>query len=209
MRTRAELATAALTSAHDQLVRNVRALTLDEALQVAGGYRSILGILKHTASWSQVYQSYAFEAQPRHMRAIDWPRGLRDTIETSQAYLDELLAWYEESYRRWVNSVEPLGDEAFDEPRRLHWGATMPLFDIILINIEHWSYHTGEINAILSVLRGEAWEYTEEMEENHISTAGHRLRPEWMSAEQAAAWEAHLAGRDAELHPHSDESRER
>jgi hypothetical protein len=76
----------------------------------------------------------------------------------------------------------------------------MPLFDIILINVEHWSYHTGEINAILSILRGEAWEYTEEMEENHISTAGHRLRPEWMSAEQAAAWETHLARRDGELH---------
>jgi len=199
MRTRAELAVAALASAHGQLTNNLRTLALDEALQSAGGYRSILGILKHAASWSHVYQSYAFDAQPRHMRSIDWPRGLRDTIETSQAYLDEVLAWFEQSYQRWVASVEPLSDEAFDEQRPVHWGATMPLFDIILINTNHWAYHTGEMNAILSILRGEAWEYTEEMEENHISTAGHRLRPDWMSAEQAAGWEAYLAKRDAEL----------
>ncbi|MEX0750578.1 MAG: DinB family protein [Dehalococcoidia bacterium] len=200
MRTRAELAVATLTSARDQLTRNLRTLTLDEALQSAGGFRSIVGILKHTASWSHVYQSYAFDAQPRHMRSLDWPRGVYDTIETSQAYLDELVEWYEDSYGRWVASVEPLIDETFDEPRPCHWGATMPLFEIILINANHWCYHTGEVNAIMSILRGEAWEYTEEMEENHISTVGHRLRPDWMSAGHAAAWEAHLAKRDAELH---------
>ena len=64
MRTRAELAAAALTSARDQLVNNVRAISIGEALQAAGGYRSILGILKHAASWSHVYRSYAFDAEP-------------------------------------------------------------------------------------------------------------------------------------------------
>jgi hypothetical protein len=200
MRTRAELAVAALASAHGQLANNLRTLTLDEALQTAGGYRSILGILKHATSWSHVYQSYAFDAQPRHMRSIDWPRGLRDTVDASQAYLDEVLAWFEQSYQRWLESVRGLSDEVFDEQRPVHWGATMPLFDIILINTNHWAYHTGEMNAILAILRGEAWEYTEEMEENHISTAGHRLRPDWMSAEQAAGWETWLAKRDADLH---------
>jgi hypothetical protein len=55
---------------------------VSEALQAAGGYRSILGILKHTAGWSHVYHSYAFDATPRHSNAVDWPRGLRDTVET-------------------------------------------------------------------------------------------------------------------------------
>jgi hypothetical protein len=178
----------------------VRDLSIDEALRAAGGFRSIVGILKHAASWSHVYRSYAFDPEPRHMRAIAWPRGLRDTIETTQAYLDELLAWYEESYQQWTADIAMLRDDQLDEQRRLHWGATMPLFDIILMTANHWSYHAGEINAILSILRGEAWEYTEEMEENHISTAGHRLRPEWMSDEQAAQWEAYLASRDAQLH---------
>ena len=45
----------------------------------------------------------------------------------------------------------------------------MPLFDIILLTANHWSYHAGEINALLSILRGEGWEYTEEVDENHIS----------------------------------------
>jgi hypothetical protein len=53
---------------------------------------------------------------------------------------------------------------------------------------------------MLSILRGQAWEYTEEVEENHISTQGHRLRPGWMSDQQAAAYEKHIAARDAELH---------
>ena len=50
-------------------------------------------------------------------------------------------------------------------------------------------------------VRGEAWEYTEEVEENHISTADHRVRPNWMSAEQVAGYEAAMAKRDRELHP--------
>jgi hypothetical protein len=41
----------------------------------------------------------------------------------------------------------------------------------------HWLYHAGEINAILAIRRGEAWEHMEEVEENHISTVGHRMRP--------------------------------
>jgi hypothetical protein len=64
----------------------------------------------------------------------------------------------------------------------------------------HTCYHAGEINMLLSIARGEAWEYSEEVEENHISTAGHRLRPGWMSDDQARRHEEQLARRDAELH---------
>ena len=64
----------------------------------------------------------------------------------------------------------------------------------------HWTYHSGEINQILATVRGEAWEYTEEVEENNISTAGHRVQPGWMSDEQAAGYEAYIAQRDRELH---------
>lgn len=64
MRTRAELAVWMLGHAHDVLDGNLKGLTLDEALHSAGGYRSVFGILKHTASWSHVYHSYAFEATP-------------------------------------------------------------------------------------------------------------------------------------------------
>jgi hypothetical protein len=37
---------------------------------------------------------------------------------------------------------------------------------------------------------GEAWEYGEEVEENHISTLGHRVRPPWITDEEAARHEA-------------------
>jgi uncharacterized damage-inducible protein DinB len=200
MRTRAELAVATMTTSRDVLMANIKDLSLEEALQAAGGYRSILGILKHTAGWSRVYWSYAFEESPRHWAKTDWPRGLIDTIDTTQEYLNEIVAWLDASYRGWASSLSAQPDEEFERPHRCHWGETMPLWDIVSIISHHWRYHTGEINALLSIIRGQAWEYTEEVEENHISTAGHRLRPGWMSDAHAAAHEAYLAKRDGELH---------
>jgi DinB family protein len=201
MRTRAELASVLLDHGAGSLRANVKELKLDEALDAGDGYRSALGILKHTAAWSHVYHSYAFEVQPRHWRGLDWPRRLRDTVETSQSYLDEVIAWLAASQMQWQTSLAGLSDDDFDLPRPCHWGATAPLFDIVVMVATHWTYHAGEINEILAIRRGEAWEYTEEVEENHISTAGHRMRPQWMSDEQAARYEAYLAGRDRELHP--------
>ncbi|MDP9236283.1 MAG: DinB family protein [Chloroflexota bacterium] len=200
MRTRAELAVATLESARQMLTGNLAGVTLDEALDSAGGYRTVLGILKHAAAWSHVYHSYAFEPAPRHWRAIDWPRGLRDTVEPAQEYVDEIVAWFGVAADSWVESLRGLPDEAFDEPRPCHWGETLPLFDIVVLVANHWCYHAGEVNAILSVVRGAAWEYTEEVEENHISTAGHRVRPGWMNDAQASGYEAYLATRDAQLH---------
>jgi hypothetical protein len=173
-----------IVEAHDRFVENVRDISIEQALDAAGGYRSILGIAKHVAAWSAVYHSYAFETEPRHWDATDWPRGLRDRIDPSQGYLDEVLAWFERTFGRWGRSLRELPDPA--EPRSVHWGDRMPLADIIVAVGQHWMYHAGEINAIRAIQRGEAWEYTEEVEENHISTAGHRVRPEWMSDEDAS-----------------------
>ncbi len=76
-----------------------RGLRIDEALFVPyGGYRSTLGTLKHIAGWSHVYRSYAFQRQPKHWAQIDWPRGLRETVESSQSYLDEVIGWAEAAH---------------------------------------------------------------------------------------------------------------
>jgi hypothetical protein len=70
-----------LNHAHGTMARNVERVTLDEALFVPeGGYRSVLGTLKHAAGWSHVYRSYAFDTHPRYWNEIGWPHGLRDTI---------------------------------------------------------------------------------------------------------------------------------
>jgi hypothetical protein len=43
-----------------------------------------------------VYRSDAFEREPKHWAAqIDWPHGLRQTVEPTQSYLDEVVAWAE------------------------------------------------------------------------------------------------------------------
>jgi uncharacterized damage-inducible protein DinB len=184
-----ELARATLDEAHRTFVENLRGVSLDEALDPAGGYRSILGIAKHAAAWSAVYYSYAFEPTPRHWDATDWPRGLRDRIEASAAYLGEVLAWFDRTYERWLASLAGVDD--LDASRPVHWGGTAPLSEIVAMVAAHWAYHAGEINAILAIRRAQAWEYGEEVEENHIATVGHRVRPAWMTDEQAAAFESH------------------
>jgi hypothetical protein len=55
MRSRAELVTAMMASARHMFGDNLRGLTLDEALQAAGGHRSVLGLAKHAAAWGHVY----------------------------------------------------------------------------------------------------------------------------------------------------------
>jgi hypothetical protein len=43
------LAHAVLEAAYDTFVENVRNVSMDEALDAAGGFRSILGLMKHVA----------------------------------------------------------------------------------------------------------------------------------------------------------------
>ena len=93
---------ATLEESHRAFLDNVRRISREEALDAAGGYRSILGIAKHTAAWSAVYYPYACEPEPRHWNAADWPRGLRDQIHPSAEYLEEILAWFERTYTAWI-----------------------------------------------------------------------------------------------------------
>jgi hypothetical protein len=169
---------------------NVRELTLEEALDAGNGHRSIVGLMKHVAGWAEVYRSYAFDAEPRHWRGIVWPRGLVDRIDPDIAYVHEIVAWFERTAERWTTSLREVDDLA--APRPMHWGDPLPLFEIVANQSTHWAYHAGEINAILAAHRGEAWEYGEEVEENHISTLGHSVRRPWMDDEHVARLEARL-----------------
>ena len=185
-----EVARAELEEARRTFVDNVRGLTLEETLDAAGGYRSVLGLMKHTASWSEVYHSYAFDAEPHHWDDADWPRGLRERIEPSQEYVDEVLAWFNRGAERWLASIGDAAD--LGEPRPVHWGGEQRLGEIVAMVAGHWQYHAGEINAILAIRRGEAWEVGEAVEENNISTAGHTVRREWISDEDAERNEVRL-----------------
>ncbi|MDP9184393.1 MAG: hypothetical protein M3O29_01840, partial [Actinomycetota bacterium] len=60
-----DVARSVLEEAHSVFVDNVRDLTIEDALDASGGFRSILGLMKHVAGWSAVYHSYAFDAVPR------------------------------------------------------------------------------------------------------------------------------------------------
>jgi uncharacterized damage-inducible protein DinB len=172
------LARTVLEEARRTFLDELRALTLDEGLDAAGGYRSILGVMKHVAGWAEVYRSFAFDPEPRHWEDTDWPRGLRDRIEPTVEYLDEVRIWFERSADAWLRGIDEATD--LEEARPVHWGTTLPLGEIVSTVAAHWTYHAGEINEILAIRRGEAWEEGEEVEENHIDTTGHRVRPPWM-----------------------------
>jgi len=181
MRSRLDLAVHSLEAAADVLLKNVERVSVEESLFLpAGGYRSILGTLKHAAGWSHVYRSYAFDPLPRHWREIDWPRSLRDTIIPDEIYFKELIQWFISAHQLWLADLGKTKSAQIDELRLCHWGERIPLFDIVNIIAGHHLYHAGEINQLLSICRGEAWEEGEEVEENHISTLGHRVRPPWL-----------------------------
>ena len=79
MRSGLELTRHLLDNAYQTLDANLESLTLEEALFVPeGGFRSVLGTLKHAAGWSHVYRSFAFDREPRNWHQLQWPRGLRD-----------------------------------------------------------------------------------------------------------------------------------
>ncbi len=178
MRSTVQLTMEILQGSYSMMVENVENVSVEEALFVPeGGYRSILGTLKHAAGWSHVYRSYAFDVRPRHWIEIDWPHGLRDTVIASEEYLSDVIEWFQESHRRWVYDLEAVSDVQLEELRPLHWGEETPLFDIVAMIARHHVYHAGELNQVLSIARGEAWEEGEEVEENNISTAGHRVKP--------------------------------
>ena len=185
------MARRALETARETFVDNVASVTLQEALAAAGGMRSVLGLMKHTAAWTDVYRSYAFDDEPRGWTAIDWPNGLRERIEPAQEYLDDIRAWFERASAAWVEAVDHL-DADLDVVRRVHWGDSWPLGDIVASVASHWSYHAGEINALLAIVRGEAWEYGEHVEENHIATIGHSVRRPWMTDEDVRRHEGDM-----------------
>jgi hypothetical protein len=171
-----------LQHAFGVMTDNLRDLTLEEAFFVPpGGYRSVLGTLKHSAGWSHVYHSYAFDPAPRHWAQLDWPRGLRDTVAKEIQYVDELLAWFRLAHGHWMDDLSRLSDDDLWRPRPLHWGETAPLHHIVTCIAGHHIYHAGELNQVLSIARGEAWEEGEEVEENNVLTTGHRVRPPWQT----------------------------
>ena len=181
MRSRLDMTLHLLDHAHRTMMDNLKDLSLEEAIFIPeGGYRSLLGTLKHAAGWSHVYRSYAFDHQPRHWAQLDWPRGLRDTIIKSESYLKEVINWAEEAHQQWREELVGLNDAELDELRPLHWGQRAPLYEIVVLIASHHLYHAGELNQVLSICRGEAWEEGEEVEENNVSTVGYRVRPPWL-----------------------------
>jgi hypothetical protein len=180
-RSKLDLAISILESSYGYMMRHLENITLDEAFFIPeGGYRSVVGTLKHAAGWSHVYRSYAFDEDPRHWKEVDWPFGLRDTVEKSEAYVSAIVEWFQEAHHQWIRDLKVLEDEQVEERHKLHWGEEAPLFDIVAMIGRHHVYHAGELNQVLSIYRGEAWEEGEEVEENNISTIGHRVKPPWL-----------------------------
>jgi uncharacterized damage-inducible protein DinB len=63
------VARATLESGRQTFLDNVTGISLEEALDAGGGFRSILGLTKHTAAWTAVYLD---EARPVYWGDV-WP----------------------------------------------------------------------------------------------------------------------------------------
>lgn len=182
MRSKIELTQHLLQHAYETMKSHLSRITLEEALFLPeGGYRSVLGTLKHAAGWSEVYRTYAFDHTPKHWAQIDWPHGLRDQVIKSESYLNDMIAWFDKIHQDWMEGLSTIREDQLDELRPVHWGEEYPLFDIVVLIAGHHIYHSGELNQVLSICRGEAWEEGEEVEENNVSTIGHRVVPPWKS----------------------------
>ena len=112
MSSKLEITRYMLDSAYQKMISHFSKLSLDEALFVPqGGYRSIIGTLKHAAGWSHVYRSYAFDPQPKHWAQLDWPHGLRDTILKSEPYLRDVIAWFDEAHNLWMADLAQIKED--------------------------------------------------------------------------------------------------
>jgi hypothetical protein len=109
-------------NARRMFVENTKALTLEQALFAAGGYRSVLGVVKHIGGWAHVYRSYAFDERPRHWAQTAWPRGRIDTVDATQEYFDEVVAWTEAGLKAWDEALARVEAGTLDQPRPMHWG---------------------------------------------------------------------------------------
>ncbi len=180
MNNRLEFTRLSLDATYTILFDNLKGLTLEEALFVpAGGFRSVIGTLKHTAAWSHVYRSFAFDTLPVSWHDLQWPHGLRDTIIKSEVYLSDLIQWLNLSHQLWQQDLHCIHANDLDQQRPVHWGESMPLVEIVRLVGNHHVYHAGEINQLLSISRHEAWEEGEEVEENLTDSNGHRVVPPW------------------------------
>ena len=149
--------------------------------------RSVLGLMKHTAGWSEVYHSFAFDSKPHGWDDADWPAPPPRTHRTLAGLRRRGLGVVRARRRRLA-----CGGRRRRRPRRAETGVLgrhAPLREIVAIVAGHWQYHACEINAILAIRRGEAWEFGEAVEENHI---GRSVRREWISDEDAERYEERL-----------------
>jgi hypothetical protein len=118
MSSKLEMTLQLLNHAHQTMKQNVDKVTLDEALFVPpGGYRSIMGTLKHAAGWRHVYRSFAFDPQPKPWLENHWPHGRRDTIIKSEAYWRDLIAWFDAAQQGWLENLANMDEPALDELR--------------------------------------------------------------------------------------------
>jgi hypothetical protein len=123
------------------LLGNLRSVTPEDWLWVpSGGHRSIRHIVQHVGGCKFMYQNHAFgDAQ------LTWDDPLvegRDALST----LTEATAWLQAGQQRLRQSIAVLDDTELLRPRKTNWGALEETRWIIMVMIQHYLYHAGEIN---------------------------------------------------------------
>jgi uncharacterized damage-inducible protein DinB len=61
------------------------------------------------------------------------------------------VAWVEDGLERWERALAEINDIEMERRYPLHWGAQASLGDIVVMVAQHVTYHTGELNLLLSI----------------------------------------------------------
>lgn len=125
----------------------------------AGGRRSIRDIVLHVGSCLHMYRNHAFESGGlRWDSPITWP------WPDGNAPMPETLDWLREAHELFRAAVQRLTDEDLEAPPRAPWGELRPTRWLVKVMIEHYLYHSGEINHIRSILQGtDGWAFEEDV----------------------------------------------
>lgn len=120
------------------------------------GSWSVKDILAHISDWERrsvqwIQESLRGEVPQRPAPGMTWDDldGLNEQIYLSNKdrALDEVLADFQHSYQRLLQTVEALTEEDLIDPQRFAWRAGHPLWNLVAANTwEHYQEHAESIN---------------------------------------------------------------
>ncbi len=99
----------------------------------------------HLAAWTEVYRQYTFGVERPNIAQFEIPGSVTEGV-----------AWLRRTQDDFIAAVAALGDDEVFEARPTHWGATLPLYEIVSLMLSEHVHHLAEIGTLRDLRRGHA-----------------------------------------------------